>query len=386
MSKPVSLADFGLSPEFGYLQHKDPSNSLPPGNESWDEMGKHLPKYLMASDFRARVERLPDFNLSKVNSDAELRRAMLVLSYIGMAYQWSSNDAAEVLPAKLAVPWFEIGKKLGRPPILSYASYAIDNWYRIDSSAPIELGNIALQQCFLAGQDEEWFILIHIDIEKKAGPALQAIELAQKAVSANDPLSLSAALSQLRNSISQMYQVLARMPERCDPYVYFHRVRPYIFGWKNNPALPNGVVYQGVSEYGNQGQSFRGETGAQSAIVPALDAALGIEHERDELREYLMEMRYYMPPEHVRFIEAVENGPSIRKYVEQNGDEVLLKLINESISLLADFRALHLQYAGEYIHAQAQKTPGNPSAVGTGGTPFMVYLRKHRDETRNQTI
>ncbi len=26
---------------------------------------------------------------------------------------------------------------------------------------------------------------------------------------------------------------------------------------------------------------------------------------------------------------------------------------------------MHLEYAGQYIHAQAQKAPGNPSAVGT---------------------
>jgi len=24
--------------------------------------------------------------------------------------------------------------------------------------------------------------------------------------------------------------------------------------------------------------------------------------------------------------------------------------------------------------------------VGTGGTPFMTYLRKHRDETKKQTL
>jgi len=134
------------------------------------------------------------------------------------------------------------------------------------------------------------------------------------------------------------------------------------------------------------GQKFRGETGAQSAIIPALDGVLGIEHERDELRDYLMEMRQYMPPQHVKFIEAAENGPSVRNFVMSSNNEKLKKLFNESVELVADFRALHMEYAGTYIHSQAQKTPGNPSAVGTGGTPFMVYLRKHRDETRNQPV
>ena len=51
------------------------------------------------------------------------------------------------------------------------------------------------------------------------------------------------------------------------------------------------MIYEGVDEYKGIGQKFRGETGAQRAIIPAMDAVLGIEHERDELREYLMEMR-----------------------------------------------------------------------------------------------
>jgi len=133
---------------------------------------------------------------------------------------------------------------------------------------PIECGNIALLQCFLGGQDEEWFILIHIDIEKKAGKALKAIEDAQAATANRDADALESALENLRSSLSAMYQVLCRMPEKCDPYIYFHRVRPYIFGWRNNPSLPDGVVYEGVDEYKGVGQKFRGETGAQSAYNP----------------------------------------------------------------------------------------------------------------------
>ena len=384
--QPVKLSDFGLSEEFGYMQHTDPVVTLPPGNEAWDEMGKNLPKYLMGSDFRQRVKDLPAFKIETLKTDGEIRRAFLILSYIGQAYQWSDNEPAHILPSVLAKPWFEVGKLVGRPPILSYTSYSIDNWYLLDKKGPIECGNIALLQCFLGGQDEEWFILIHIEIEKKAGKALKAIEDSQKAVAAQDLDALEKALRNLRDGIKAMYDVLARMPERCDPYVYFHRVRPYIFGWKNNPSLPNGVVYEGVEEYQGKGQTFRGETGAQSAIVPALDAVLGIVHEQDQLRDYLMEMRQYMPPMHVKFIEAAENGPSVRNFVMACNKESVKKLFNESVELVADFRALHLEYAGTYIHAQSQKTPGNPSAVGTGGTPFMVYLRKHRDETRNQLV
>ena len=386
MTQPVSLEAFGLSKEFGYMQHRDPVTSLSSANGAWDEMARNLPKYLMGSDFRVRVKSLPPFKMDALASEGEVRRAMLALSYIGMAYQWSENDAAHVIPAVLAKPWYELGVKVGRPPILSYVSYSIDNWYRLEPSKEIECGNIALLQCFLGGQDEEWFILIHIDIEKKAGIALHAIELAQRAVVANDSDALDIALTQLRDGIKSMYDVLARMPEKCDPYVYFHRVRPYIFGWRNNPALPNGVVYEGVEALGGKGMTYRGETGAQSAIVPALDGVLGIEHERDELREYLMEMREYMPPKHVAFIEAVEAGPSVREFVKKVNRASTTELFNQSVELVAEFRAMHLEYAGQYIHAQAQKAPGNPSAVGTGGTPFMTYLRKHRDETKAQSL
>jgi len=382
----VRLVDFGLSEEFGYLPHYDPAQSLSPGNEEWDEFALDIPKLLMGSDFRKRVKELKPFDISVLKGEPDVQRAMMILSYIGQSYQWSDNEPAHTLPKNLALPWYQVGKLIGRPPILSYQSYANDNWRRLDAKGPVECGNIALLQCFLGGQDEEWFILIHIDIEKKAGKALKAIEDAQAAVVKDDADALEEALENLRASLAAMYQVLCRMPEKCDPYIYFHRVRPYIFGWRNNPSLPNGVVYEGVDEYKGIGQTFRGETGAQSAIIPAMDGVLGIDHENDVLREYLMEMRTYMPPKHVAFIEAVERGPSVREMVKKVNRRTLTSLFNTCVEIVGDFRAKHLEYAGTYIHAQAQATPGNPSAVGTGGTPFMVYLRKHRDETRAQMI
>ena len=46
-----------------------------------------------------------------------------------------------------------------------------------------------------------------------------------------------------------MQDVFNRMPERCDPYMYFQRVRPWIHGWRDNPALPHGLVYEGETPY-----------------------------------------------------------------------------------------------------------------------------------------
>jgi indoleamine 2,3-dioxygenase len=313
---------------------------------------------------------------------------MLLLSFLGHAYVWGGAGAANRIPAGIAVPWYQISQRLGRPPVLSYASYALDNWRRLDPRGPIAVGNIVLLQNFLGGLDEEWFILVHVNIEAKAAPALTAIVQAQKAVSQDQPQELAQQLATIAAAIQDMHETLLRMPESCDPYIYYNRVRPYIHGWKGHPALPAGVIYEGVRAYGGQPQEFRGETGAQSSVVPCLDAALGVVHEEDVLRHYLMEMREYMPPEHRRFIAAIEKGPSIRQYVldQRASGPSLRDSYNACVHWLDRFRSTHLEYAKAYIQKQRQCGANNPVEVGTGGTPFIPYLKKHRDETTQHKI
>jgi indoleamine 2,3-dioxygenase len=60
----------------------------------------------------------------------------------------------------------------------------------------------------------------------------------------------------------------------------------------------------------------------------------------------------------------------------------LWKAYGACVDLLVQFREIHIGYADSYIHRQHQAHASNPTAVGTGGTPFMQYLQKHLDETK----
>lgn len=382
------LTRFSIDPQRGFLPAQDPLGRLPSAFARWEDIAHDMPKLLAAGQLRHALEKLPVIDAAPLRKDAQIQRAMLLLSYFGHGYVWGGVETKNRVPAGVAVPWSEMAKRLDRPPVLSYASYALHNWQRIDPRGPIALGNIALLQNFLGGIDEEWFILVHVDIEAKAGPALAAIVSAQQAVVDGRVAELEQSLLTIAFALEQMYATLLRMPEHCDPYIYYHRVRPYIHGWKDNPALPEGVIYEGVHAYEGRPQKFRGETGAQSSIIPALDAALGISHRADPLRPYLMEMRDYMPLKHRTFIAAVEQGPSLRQYVLEHSQAraSLRESYNSCVEWIGRFRSKHLEYAAFYIQNQSQRNATNPTDVGTGGTPFMPYLKKHRDETAEHFV
>ena len=390
---PLDLNFFDISAERGFLPRRDPLATLP---ERWpavlNDLAQALPKLLAARQLRAYVDALREsWGSSRGNRDLdEFRSAARILSFAGHGYVWEDpHQPAARIPASLAVPWHHVMKKLGRPPVLSYASYALDNWRRLDPTSPIELGNITLLQNFLGGLDEEWFVLVHVDIEAKAGKALAGIAQALRAAPDDNPDEVMLCLHTVASAEEQMRHTLLRMPERCDPYIYYTRVRPYIHGWKDNPALPRGVLYEGVEDFRGAAQHFRGETGAQSSIIPALDAAFGVPHAEDPLRQYLAEMREYLPPKHRAFIEAVErlkdaSGRALLYgYVRDRRERhpKLWEAFRDCVRLLARFRETHLDHADRYIHQQHQRSASNPTGVGTGGTPFMAYLKKHLEET-----
>ena len=360
--------------ESGFLPNKI-STLLSNEFDDVEHIAKNLPKILANNQIEYEVLNLEtEKNISNLSID-ELERAMLLYSYIGHGYIWGGTSIEKVIPKNISKTWYKISQKLDRPPILSYASYALNNWKLQDVNKPFDLENIRILQNFLGGMDEDWFIMIHIAIEHEAKEILNNLKTYY--LDQNEDQSY---LENALVSIKKINQIMNRMPEKCDPFIYYNRVRPYIFGWKNNPATPNGVIYEGVEEYGGTPQLFRGETGAQSSIVPALDALLGVTHSNDPLKEYLDEMRLYMPKEHRNLLNDLD------QWSENNRDKSIREdssvvLSDEIIKEVHAFRNKHLEYARIYIHEQSLSNQNNSNVVGTGGTPFMKYLDKHLQET-----
>ena len=60
---------------------------------------------------------------------------------------------------------------------------------------------------------------------------------------------------------------------------------------------------------------------------------------------------------------------------------LLADAYNDAIEEVYAFRRQHLIFAGAYIARQQPKSSSNPIGTGTGGTPFMVYLKDHAEQT-----
>jgi indoleamine 2,3-dioxygenase len=361
----------------GFLPREDPLQRLLASHAAWDELGRELPRLLAVSRARAELEKLAVLDASGL-SERELERAMLLLSFFGHAavFEKSPSKPGTRVPRGVAVPWAQVAERLGRPPALAYASHALQNWRRLDPTGPIAVGNLATLQTFLGGPDEEWFILLHVAIEAAAAPGLAAIDTAQRAVASDDSDELTRQLHRLAEVQARMYATLLRMTEGCDPHIFFTRIQPFLHGLQE-------VVYEGVAE---RPQSYPGASAAEGLLLPLFDAALGIEHERDELAAYLDRLHQHAPVEHRRYLAAIAAGASIRAFVTARREPVLRDGYNECVAALARFRAKHFELTVQYAEAPARRLARDGPGLGTGGTPFLRFLPKYADETARHLI
>ncbi len=372
MDSELKLSDFGIFPERGFLPKDDPLTVLPDGWKFLDDFGREIPQLISSGKIIEASRALPIPNtetLTEMN-EAEKNRAMMIYGFGASAFIHSGNPPRKFLCENLAKPLVWLSSYFGKPPILSYCSYSLNNWTRIDPTKDIGVDNLKLLQNFIDLYDENWFILIHVDIERKASLAIEAATDAISRALREDIYGLYTDLEDIGLSLSLMIDTLKRMPERCSPDVYYRRVRPWIMYFEN-------VVYEGIND---RPKSLRGETGAQSSIMPFLEAVLGLTHEESVLTQHLRTMRFYMPLNHQLFIETAERTSRIREFIIKSCSAELKEAYNHCLERMFEFRDVHFGYANSYIH---QKTT---DPKGTGGTIFMPWLEQMRNETRQMLL
>lgn len=349
--------------ERGFLPSRDPLTHFEPGSDLavLDELGRDLPSLLQDAGFRERARRWDIPPLPSGELPVELLRLYYVrLGFLASAYvNQVGQEPARVLPRNLAVPLHDVCTRLERPPILSYDGYALYNWKRFDPEGPIALGNIDTIQNFVHLYDEHWFILVHVDIEARSAVIVNAIREAETAIAADDGEGVTGAVARIAAAIWEQVGTLRRIPEKMDPALYYRTFRPYI-------RFFEGVVYEGVEA---NPANYRGETGAQSSIMPMLVTFFKIPHKPSMLVDHLADMRRFMPRPHRELIEHVERMPSPVALCDR-------AVLDDALEAMATFRETHLGFARRYI-AQWVADPR-----GTGGTPYLDWLAQLIDETR----
>jgi len=356
--------------EHGFLPPEDPLHAFPHDSPlaELDEFGRDLPSLLYDSGFRERARRfvIPAWIEPEESAAAipQLRLYYVRLGFLASGYiNQVGQPPVGFLPRNLAVPLCDACQRLSRPPILSYDGYALYNWKRFDSSRPIELGNIDTIQNFVNLYDEHWFILVHVEIEQIAEQLLAGVDLAARGIATRDGLAVNQALRNIGESVWRQVNVLRRIPEKMDPALYYKTFRPYIRFFEN-------VIYEGVD---TTPMNFRGETGAQSSIMPTLVALMKIPHQPSLLTNHLADMQNFMPLEHRRLIAEVRGLDDLRPLADKD-------LYNDVLEAMATFREVHYGWADEYIN----KRVTDPR--GTGGTPYMQWLAQLIGETRAHKI
>ncbi|GJN76770.1 hypothetical protein PLIIFM63780_000257 [Purpureocillium lilacinum] len=300
------------------------------------------------------------------------------------------------LPKQIARPFVRCSEIAGFKPFLEFASYVLLN-YRLDDPAKgMDFSNLRLVRAYEHGLDpsssESGFILVHLSMVKLSGPlvhsTLKAFEAASKATTPLGTIEertlLNEALSSMVQAVSNLNVLMKSIYERSKPSEY-NNFRTFMFGIASESMFPNGVIYEGYNN--DEPVFFRGETGANDAMIPLLDNFLQIPMPDTPLTEILHEFSEYRSCKHKAFLIFVKERSlelDIKKFalgsVAIADCEEMSDLVRESRSLwlqvlnqVREFRWRHWCLVKEYI----LKRSSHPTA--TGGSPIVTWLPNQLD-------
>lgn len=391
---PIKMAAFDLKQfdvcdETGFVPREEPEKSLPDKFKPWEEVVAQLPVLLSTNCLRKKAAKLPLVLPEELSylSEREWWRAYVLLCYICHAYIWGEGEKnlVSVLPENLSIPWCAVAKHLDLPPVVTHAAVVLHNWRKLEPSGPLSGDNMRIYASFTGTEDENWFSIATALVELEAAKGIRVVPRVFQCITKCDDVGLPSCLGDVKESINLMEKAISRMKERCRPAVFYSQLRQYLAGWKGNSALPEGLVYKGVSEVPVE---LSGGSAAQSSAVVVFDTLLGVEHHGAE-KKFLQTQRAHMPPKHREFLEEMQRQPSLIQYVHESRNTLIKLAYNDCIKALVSLRSEHIRIVSLYIVVQSGHSAAGMSSLqttGTGGTGFISFLKNVRRDTENAFI
>uniref|UniRef100_A0A3B3S457 Indoleamine 2,3-dioxygenase 1 n=1 Tax=Paramormyrops kingsleyae TaxID=1676925 RepID=A0A3B3S457_9TELE len=386
--RPFSLSAYHVSEECGFILPA-PQTELPTYYRPWMDIARSVPQLVQSHTLRSHVHQMPLLESHFLEGHRELRLAHLALSTMTMGYVWQAGEhgTVKVLPRNLAVPFWDVSQRLGLPPILTHADGVLANWRKKNPEGEI-LWKAELRDAARG-----------YGVTSSGGHVFQAIPKVIDGVWAGDSVGVSQALEEIAEALHSMTEALKLMHEYVNPDVFYGIMRIYLSGWKDNPSMREGLVYEGVQE---EPMEFSGGSAAQSSLLHCFDELLGVQHE--EQSAFLSRMREYMPPAHRQLIRDIAASPSLRHFVQDRAGGPLLDSYHRCVSRLLVLRNYHIKIVGRFITVPAaqarqlrsQGTPGEVEALGkaptsleergTGGSGIMSFLKTVRNRTQETCL
>ena len=380
-SHVIKLSDYSVSPVMGFLPPRPPA-PLTGIFSRWEGVLEDLPQLIKAQKLREVVDSLPEleFSDSTLRTEEDWQRAYVLLCYLVQGYVWMSGQAGLVnkIPRKLAVPLVAVSDRIGNMPIITYASSVLYNFRLLDPTKPISMQNLHTVQSFTGTDDENWFFMVHVCVEVAAAPGLDSMAHTFQYMETGDHASICKCLREVERTIKGMDREVSRMYDGCDPKTFFVVIRPFVAGFKDLDAFPEGIIYEGVDP---KPREYHGGSAGQSSSVYAFDMFLGTKHTGEKQRQFVMAMRDYMPRGHRAFLERLGEMPPVREYCKNAGNPELITCYNDAVQALVCFRNNHIILVTRYVINQFEHSV-NPTLnkKGTGGTAFS-FLKEVRDDT-----
>ncbi|GAA95248.1 uncharacterized protein L969DRAFT_21923 [Mixia osmundae IAM 14324] len=420
----TASADFDVDVRSGFLPPQEPIQRLLGELEDWElaldaregmRYGGAAFSIEAAEAWRTGIRSMPVLSVTNLSTLPLLRRAHVVLSFLGHAYIHSTFPSGNVVPASIAVPWVEVSERLDMPPILTYADTVLWNWRFKDPSRGWQADNFEISQTFTGSKDEEHFFLTSLLCELRGVPALRLMSHCLDEAWLGDAVAktrITRNLDDLVTIVESISQTIIDVRTDCAPHAFYFEIRPWFVGglWTYE-GVQSHLGLREVREYG-------GPSAGQSSLIHSLDVFLGVDHSArpepviqrlnaasrpppaDKESTFMHRMAFYMPQHHRQFLSHLQSHPrSVRELALADmidpASADLRKSYDRVVQSLKGLRSAHMNIVTLYIITQSRALPPPGSKLlpppvvakaeqelkGTGGTELVRFLKMCRDRT-----